>query len=204
MSKLSERQPALLSATALAESDVGSCEWNPDHNSHLLSISRSGLTIEWGPRKPEYTDKFYPPAWVPASTQLHLHSGQFRLDFVVEEMARAQMGLGFMLLWDVGPDWGFFGYLGASSSAWAYDPSTGDVVCNTESIEAGLPKSADGHRGVVSIHLDLPRRATGTARFRVDNVETREIRLSEGAVVLPAACFLKESQRVTLAGFERT
>ena len=119
-------------------------------------------------------------------------------------MARAQIGVGFMLLWSVGPDWGFFGYLGASSTAWAYDPSTGDVVCNTESIQGGLPKFADGRTGEVSVHLDLPRHAEGSARFLVEGVYTRVIPLPEGAVVLPAACLLTESQRVTLAGYGRS
>jgi hypothetical protein len=135
---------------------------------------------------------------------LHLHSGSFRWDFVVEEMARAQVGVGFMLLWDIGPDWGFFGYLGASPTACAYDPSTGDVVRNTKSIQGDLPKFADRHTGIVSVHLDLPRLAEGSARFLVNGAETRAIPLPEGAVVLPAACFLKEGQRVTLANLQRS
>jgi hypothetical protein len=118
-------------------------------------------------------------------------------------MACAQIGIGFMLLWDIGPDWGFFGYLGSSSSAWAYDPSTGDVVYNTASIQSGLPKIADGHRGVVTVQLDLPRHAEGQAQFSMNGTEARAIRLPKSSVVLPAACFLKESQKVTLANFEQ-
>jgi hypothetical protein len=85
---------------------------------------------------------------VQASTELKLHSATFQLDFVVEDMKNAQIGVGFMLLWDVGPDWGFFGYLGSSPTASAYDPFTGDVVTSTRSIEAGLPKFGDGRTGV--------------------------------------------------------
>ena len=203
MSDASEHAPTLLSATALAESDVGSCEWDVDQGSSLLSVSNKGLTIEWGPRKPECKGKLRTPAWVPAPTRLHLHSGTFRCDFVVEEMASAQIGVGFLLLWDVGPDWGFFGYLGASPTAWAYDPSTGDVVCDTESIQAGLPKFADGRTGVVSVQLNLPRDAEGSGSFRVSGTDTRRIALPIGAVVMPAACLLRESQRVTLARYER-
>ena len=201
MSEPSAREPALLRAASLAETDRGVFEWNPDHNSDLLTVSDGGRTIEWGPRKPEYKGTYYPPAWVPASTRAHLHSGKFQWDFVVDEMARAQIGIGFMLLWDVGPDWGFFGYLGASGTAWAYDPSTGDVVTNTESIEGGLLKFAGGHTGVVTVHLDLPREAEGTARFSVAGKASKHIRLPAGSVVLPAACFLKETQKVTLANF---
>jgi hypothetical protein len=136
---------------------------------------------------------------LPASTRARLHSGRFRWDFVIEEMAGAQIGIGFMLLWDIGPDWGFFGYLGSSTSAWAYDPSTGDVVYATASIQGGLPKVSDGHSGVVSVRLELPRDAAGTAWFSMNGTESRPIALAEGSVVLPAARFQKESQRVSLA-----
>jgi hypothetical protein len=196
--------PVLLNAASLAEADVGSCTWDPDLNSALLSVSEDGLTVEWGPKKPEYEAKFYPPAWVPASTRMRLHSGTFRWDFVVEEMAKAQIGLGFMLLWNLGVDWGFFGYLGASPTAWAYDPSTGDVVCNTQSIEGGLPKFKNRRRGVVSVQLHLPRQDEGSGCFVVNDVKSRPIRLPVGAVILPAACLLKESQRVTLSRYERS
>ena len=54
-------------------------------------------------------------------------------------MASRQIGVGFMLLWNIGPDWGLFGYLGASATAWSYDPSTGDVVSATKSIQMLLP-----------------------------------------------------------------
>jgi len=197
-------QPTLLKAVDLAKSDIGPCEWNRLHNADLLTVSDDGQTIRWESKKPTYTGKHYPPAWVPASTRLKLHNGTFQWDFVVEEMNNAQIGVGFMLLWDVGADWGFFGYLGASPTAWAYDPSTGDVVSNTASIQGGLPKFADGRTGVVSVYLELPRSAAGTARFQVNGVACRTIGLPEGAVVQPAACFLKEGQRVRLAGFERT
>lgn len=203
MSNPPAREPCLLKATTLSETDRGAFEWDCSHNSDLLTVSNSGRTIEWGPRKPQYTGKHYPPAWVPASTRSHLHSGMFQWDFVVEEMAFAQIGIGFMLLWNIGPDWGFFGYLGSSTSAWAYDPSTGDVVYNTKSIQSGLPRFADGHKGVVTVHLDLPREAEGKASFSINGIETQVIPLPGSSVVLPAACFLKESQKVTLASFKQ-
>jgi len=157
----------------------------------------------WRKLMPVGRNKFYPPAWVPASTRMHLHSGTFRLSFVVDEMARAQIGVGFMLSWNVGPDWGFFGYLGASPTAWAYDPSTGDVVCNTKSVQGGLPKFSNGRTGLVSVRLELPRGDDGFGTFIVDGLETRRIPLPAGAVVVPAACLLREGQRVTLSGYER-
>src|SRR5262245_16564624 len=201
MSHDSTPEPSLLKAAAFAVADRGAFEWDSGHNADLLTVSNNGLTIEWGPRKPQYTGKYYPPAWVPASTRSRLHSGRFQWDFVIDEMAGAQLGIGFMLLWDVGPDWGFFGYLGSSTSAWSYDPSTGDVVYNTASIQGGLPKIADGRAGVVTVHLDLPRDAAGTGKFSMNGTDSPPIRLTEGPVVLPAACFLKETQKVTLANF---
>jgi hypothetical protein len=197
----SEREPSLLKAATFAQTDRGSFEWNSSHNADLLTVSNNGQTIEWGPRKPEYTGKQYPPAWIPASTRSRLHSGHFEWDFVIDEMAGGQIGIGFMLLWEIGPDWGFFGYLGSSSSAWAYDPSTGDVVNGTKSIQGGLPKIAGGRAGVVTVRLDLPRYAAGMGRFSVNGTESMPIELPEGSVVLPAACFLKERQKVTLANF---
>jgi hypothetical protein len=145
--------------------------------------------------------KHYPPVWVPASTRSRLHSGRYQWDFVIDELARAQIGIGFMLLWDLGPDWGFYGYLGASTTAWAYDPSTGDVVNNTKSIQRGLPKISDGHSGVVSVILDLPRDAGGTGMFSINGRNSLPISVPIGSVVLPASCLLKESQKISLANF---
>jgi len=124
-------------------------------------------------------------------------------DFLVEEMARAQIGVGFMLQWDRGLDWGFYGYLGAGMTAWAYDPSTGDVVTRTESVAGGLPTFADGRRGVVSVRLELPRIAPGRGIFIVDRLEAPPIELPTGAVVVPAACLLRESQRVRLGNLSQ-
>lgn len=194
-------QPVLLRAEAFAENDIGSAKWKPEHSAHLLSVTNDGRTIEWAPlRRSEGQRR---PVWVPIPTRLHLHSGHFRWDFIVDEMATAQIGIGFMLLWNVGPDWGFFGYLGASSTAWSYDPSTGDVVCATKSIQGELPTFLGGRSGVVSVDLNLPRTAEGEGKFIIDNVETRPVRLPLGAVVLPAACLLKETQKVTLSNVQR-
>lgn len=203
MTEPPERVPVLLKAADIDEADIGVCEWNREHNAHLLTVSQDGRTIEWEKGKRKAEGKL-PPAWVPASTRLHLHSGSYRWDFLVENMGHAQIGIGFMLLWDVGPDWGFFGYLGSSPTAWSYDPSTGDVVLDTKSIEGHLPTFTNGKIGVVSVQLDLPRSKEGSAKFLVDGVSSRPIQLPEGAVILPAACLLKEGQRVTLARFERT
>ena len=196
-------EPSLLEAVELAEADIGLFEWETKRNSDHLVVSNGGRSIEWGPRPSRSKGEYYPPAWVPATTLLHLHSGRYRWDYVVAEMACAQIGVGFMLLWDIGPDFGFFGYLGASSSAWSFDPSTGDVVCNTKSIQGGLPRFEDGHTGVVTVSFDLPRNAEGVAWFSIQGVASIPINLPKSSVILPAACFLKEGQKVTLANFQR-
>src|SRR5688572_5392253 len=82
--------PRPLQAGNLAEGDIGAYTWDPTHNPDLLTVSNGGKTLEWGPRKPSYSGVHYPPAWVPAKTLLLLHSGSFRLDFVVDEMANRQ------------------------------------------------------------------------------------------------------------------
>jgi hypothetical protein len=69
------------------------------------------------------------------------------------------VGSGFALAWNVGIDMGFFGYLGASSTAWSYDPSSGDIVTSTESIAGGLPRIVDA--GLVELELDLKRDHAG-------------------------------------------
>ena len=205
--------PRLRVASEYDEGDHGTLTWVDDQNAKYLSIKDDGITVEWDKeikkrgglrgwlatkRNPFYGT---PPAWVPIATRARFHSGAFKWDFIVDEMQRAQIGVGFMLQWDQGLDWGFYGYLGAGQSAWSYDPSTGDVVTQTKSIAGGLPKFADGHGGVVSVRLELPRRDVGRGLFTVDGVESPPIILSEGAVVVPAACLLRKGQRVRLNGF---
>lgn len=196
------KQPSLLKATALSEESIGLFKWDSNHNDDLLVFSNNEQTVEWIPNNPKFQGK-YAPVWVPALTRSQLHSGRYRWDFVIEEMAHAQIGIGFMLQWDVGPDWGFFGYLGASTSAWSYDPSSGDIVNNTKSIKGGLPKFEDGRKGVVTVVLNLPRKAKGEAQFIVNGVDTPLIELPESSVIIPAGCLLKETQKVKLANFER-
>ncbi|RIL09758.1 hypothetical protein DCC79_10075 [bacterium] len=192
-------EPRPLEARDLPQGDIGTCSWDVTDSDDLLTVSNGGRTVHWGPRKPSYRGGIYPPAWVPVKTLLLLHSGSFSVDFVVDEMANAQIGIGFLLAFEGGLlDWGFFGYLGAGAFAWAYDPSTGDVVTRTESIQGGLPTFPDGRTGVVTLELELPRAEAGLARFRVQGQHSSPISLPAGAVIVPAACLLKESQRVTL------
>ena len=187
-------EPQLVRASTMADGDRGIVRWRRDHNAELLTVSDDGARVAWSrPSTGAHT-----PAWVPIESEARLFGGAFELEYFVEEMASGQIGVGFLLAWDIGPDWGFFGYLGSSPTGWAYDLSSGDVVCATRSIEGGLGKSADGHTGVVSLRLDLPTHAIGTATFAVDGRAARPIELSEGAVVIPAACLLRPTQAVRL------
>lgn len=192
--------PARLLATNLATSDIGELAWDTTHNPEMLAFD--GPTVSW--RRPEQPAEGYPPAWVPASTRARLHSGTFRWDFVISDMQQAQIGVGFMLVFEEGVDWGFFGYLGAGHFAWSYDPSTGDVVNATESIAGGLPTFADGENGTVTVEAELPRTGPGVARFIVNGRRSPDIALPESAVIMPAACLLHEAQRVRLGPLTRT
>jgi len=181
-----EPQPRPLEARDRPLGDTGACIWDATHNDDLLTVSNAGRTVHWGSRKSSYRGIHYPPAWVPVKTLLLLHSGTFSVDFVVDEMANAQIGVGFLLAFEGGLlDWGFYGYLGAGSFAWAYDPSTGDVVTGTESIQGGLPTFPDGRTGVVTLELELPRGEAGLARFRIQGQDSRHISLPAGPVVVP-------------------
>jgi hypothetical protein len=191
-------EPVLRNAADFAEGDVGALKWDAAHNASVLTVSDEARCVAWGPRKPE-NDKHYPPAWVPIRSEAHLHSGTFAWDFVIDELAGRQIGVGFMLQWDQGLDWGFFGYLGAGMTAWAYDPSTGDVVTDTKSIAGGLPKFLAAGRGTVSVRLDLPRSRSGSGTFIVNGVTSPAIALPVGAVVVPAACLLREGQQIRLS-----
>jgi hypothetical protein len=192
----------LVDSRTLNESDIGEMKWNTIHNNEILKFSDNGCVAEWEADQPRYKGKHL-PSWVPASTKLKLHSGRFLLDFEIEEMAERQIGLGFMLDWSIGADWGFFGYLGSSTSAWSYDPSTGDIVCNTESISGSLPKFTNGRSGTISIDINVPRDDKCWAQFIVNGQSTPKIKLPPNSVVLPAACFLKQSQRIKMVNFNR-
>lgn len=112
--------------------------------------------------------------------------------------------MGFLLDWTlVGPDWGFYGYLGSSHTGWSYDPSTGDIVSGTESITqpaGSLPKFT-GAGGTIAIEFHLPVGAAGHARFVIDGVkldEKHNIELPASAVVVPACCLLKKGQKIVI------
>lgn len=189
-------QPQLANAMTYKIGDIGKVEWNIEHNKNSLIFSSDNQTMEWNPKNGQ-------TVFLPATTALHLHSGKFTFDFNIEEMNSAQIGVGFMLLWDNGLlDWGFFGYLGAGFYAWSYDPSTGDVVNVENSIQGNLPKFENKRSGIITLELNLPRNAEGEGKFIVNGIESNPIKLPIGAVVVPAATLLRKDQKITIANFK--
>lgn len=159
-----------------------------------IELSNNNHTVEW--TKPSKV------IWFPVETKTRLHSGKWSLEFHVESMADRQIGIGFLLDWNISVDWGFFGYLGSSSSAWSYDPSTGDIVTRTASIHGNLPKFTNDS-GLIGLELDLPSDAEGSFTFIIDGVRTPTKTLPVGAVAIPAVCLLKIGQKVTIRNLVR-
>ncbi|CAF0934466.1 unnamed protein product [Adineta steineri] len=160
-----------------------------------LMFSNDDRTVEW-----TFPSKVI---WFPIQTKAKLHSGKWLLEFHIESMGTWQIGIGFLLDWNIGPDWGFFGYLGSSSSAWAYDPTTGDIVYNTNSIHGNLPRITE-NSGVIGLELDLPQTEIGKFTFIIDGVRTPTKQLpNAGAVAIPAVCLLSRKQKVILGKLVR-
>jgi hypothetical protein len=162
--------------------------WDREHTQEPLTISDDGLTLSWD------SDKQL--AWLGSQSTGRLSGGVFAWDFRIDSIAERQIGVGIML---DPPDWGFYGYLGAGRNAWSYDAFEGAIMTETEAIDEGLPKIR--RSGTVSVRLDLKNK--NECVFVVDGVDTPAIRLPVGAVVIPAACLLKQGQSVTLANFRR-
>jgi hypothetical protein len=194
-------KPELISSQNLVQGDIGQFTWDTTLNTDDLEYSSDGSCATWKQAHME-PGQVAPRIWVPVQSQARLHSGDFRWDFKIEKIGDGQIGIGFMLDWTIGPDWGFYGYLGSSSSAWAYDPTSGDVVIDTRSIEGGLPIFSQG-QGVVTVEAHLPREGSGSVRFVVDGKNSLAIDLPVGSVLVPAACFLAVGQRVSLQSLQQ-
>lgn len=192
-------EPYLLDSSTFSSEEknhFGEFRFNTEqHANSSIEFSNNDCTVEWV--KPDRV------IWIPIETKSKLHSGKWSLEFYVESMENRQIGVGFLLDWSIGPCWGFYGYLGSSSSAWSYDPSTGDIVTSTGSIHGNLPKFT-GNSGVIGLELDLPVNEIGTFTFIVDGVRTPTKNLPKsGAVAIPAVCLLEQGQKVTIRNLER-
>lgn len=195
---LSSFEPTLLKASSCS-SLPNTFAFNSEGLNPALSLTNDDKTIEWT------SNITY--AWIGIETLLNLFDGKYSLDFKIDSMQNYQLGVGFLLVWEISPgktacDWGFYGYLGSSAAAFSYDPSTGDIVSHTESIAGGLPILKDD-KGVVVLELDLPKDKKGKAWFVIDGVKTPSVDLPIGAVVRPAACLLRKKQKITLENFKK-
>ena len=162
--------------------------WDPASTQEDLTILNDGRTLAW--RRDSVA------SWLGSQTTARLAGGSYSWDFIIEEIADRQIGVGIML---VPPDWGFFRYLGAGRNAWAYDAYEGAIVTQTKAIYSDLPRIE--RRGTVSVSLDLENSRSCT--FLVDNEVTPAIQLPDDATVIPAACLLRKGQIVTIANFHR-
>lgn len=163
-------------------------EWDRQWTPNELDISDAGLTLAW-----DTEEQF---AWLPAQTTAKLSDGIFFLDFHIDSIVSRQIGVGFLI---DPPDWGFYGYLGAGRNAWSYDAFEGAIVTQEAAIYSNLPKIEES--GTITMYLDLKRE--NKCVFFVNSVETPPIPLPPNSIVIPAACLLKQGQKVTLANFEQ-
>ena len=196
MSAADENSSRMCKASDFAPGDIGSLTWIHDHG--LVEVRDNGHCAQWKHLLPDGRKL----SWVPLTSNARLHSGTYSWDFNIAGMGDRQIGVGCGLLFSGHRlDWGFFGYLGASRTAVSYDPSTGDVVTATESIQGNLPTFRDS--GTVSVHATLPRNEPGKMKFIVSGIESNELKLPGGAVICPAACFLELGQTVTIANLKK-
>jgi hypothetical protein len=153
-----------------------------------LDVSEDRKTVAW--------TKDMQLAWVPCAVD-SLFDRDFSLTFGIQSGVDEQIGVGFGL---VPLDWGFYGYLGASHTAWAYDPSSGDIVCATKEFKSGLPTLPSGV-GFITLSCKLTNRNQCSAQFLVNGQPTEPFPLPSNSIVQPAVCVLRKNQRVTLKNF---
>jgi len=184
-----QSKPSLLKGTNLPPIETTD-EFSFVSNSAVLQFTNQSKTVQW--------QQSSSCCWIPVPTSSKLYGGKFFVEFTVDHMASRQIGLGFLLDWNVGPDWGFYGYLGSSTTGWSYDPSSGDIVTATESMAGSLPKFS-GQTGTIALNFNLPLDSAGVAEFVIDGVPLSNtlITLPASAVVIPAVCLLKEGQKVS-------
>jgi hypothetical protein len=76
--------------------------------------------------------------WIPVQTKAQLHSGKWFLEFDVESVETHHIEVGFLSDWNIGPDWGFFGYLGSSPRNIHNGYKTDKTDCIFEEINEGF------------------------------------------------------------------
>ena len=92
--------------------------------------------------------------------------------------------------------------MGAGSTDWWYDPSTGDIVSDTNSVHDNLPKFIKDS-GSIILELNLPLEENGSFTFIVDGVRTQTKSLPARTVAEPTIFLLKKGQKVTFQRLKR-
>jgi hypothetical protein len=87
-------EPRLANSSTLDKNAIGTLQFDTNHPqvSKHLKVSDDKHTVEW--------EKSLTVAWLQAPTTAKLHSGKYTFDFVVENMASRQIGVGFLLDWE--------------------------------------------------------------------------------------------------------
>lgn len=153
-------------------------------------------SVKW--LNPTYAAHFFPARDL-------LHSGKWSLEFRIKSMQNFHIAVGFAIprhykLEDI-----YEGYprrMGAGSSDRWYDPSTGDIVCDTHSIHDNLPKFTKDS-GIIGLELDLSLEENGSFTFIVNGVRTPTKSLRPKTIAQPAIFLFKKGQKVVLKNLKR-
>ena len=92
--------------------------------------------------------------------------------------------------------------MAAESTDWSYGPSTGNIVCDTNSVHDHLPKFTKDI-DIIGLELDLPAEQNGSFTFIVDGARTPTKPLRLGNVADPGVFLLKIGQILTFQNLTR-
>jgi len=81
--------------------------------------------------------------------------------------------------------------MAAESTDWSYGPSTGNIVCDTNSVHDHLPKFTKDI-DIIGLEFDLPAEQNGSFTFIVDGARTPTKPLRLGNVADPGVFLLKK------------
>jgi len=92
--------------------------------------------------------------------------------------------------------------MAAESTDWSYGPSTGNIVCDTNSVHDHLPKFTKDI-DIIGLEFDLPAEQNGSFTFIVDGARTPTKPLRLGNVADPGVFLLKIGQILTFQNLTR-
>eukprot|EP01084_Bolivina_argentea_P314229 544257_1 len=142
--------------------------WDINASSYGLSVINDGHKILWD----ETIENIDEIEWLGSQCLPILHKGIFEWQFEIGPLHNSEMGCGIMLY---PPKYGTFGYLGTGSNQWSYDPSSGDIITETESIMNKLPKFENNKGGIIDVKLDL--KYSNSFQFIVNGQEIPNVKI---------------------------